>query len=58
MFNLFKHKKKKESPRTFEGRFITDEEIREMTRPKSESFVKKELREINEMMDEIRKQVE
>lgn len=57
MFNWFKHKKK-ETPKTFEGRFITDEEIKEMTRPKEESFVKKELREINEMMDQIRKQIE
>ena len=57
MFNLFKHKKK-EDPRTFEGRIITDEELEEMTRPKEESFVKKELREINKMVDEIKKQME
>jgi len=57
MFNLFSHKKK-EQPKTFEGRFITQEELEEMTKPKSESFMKKELREINDMMDSIRKQVE
>lgn len=57
MFNLFSNKKK-EQPKTFEGRFITQEELEEMTKPKSESFVKKELREINDMMDSIRKQVE
>lgn len=57
MFNLFKHKKK-ETPRTFEGRIITDEELEEMIRPKEESFVKKELREINNMVEEIKKQME
>ncbi len=57
MFNLFKHKKK-DTSRTFEGRIITDEELEEMIKPKEESFIKKELREINSMVEEIKKQVE
>lgn len=57
MFNLFR-RKKKETPRTFEGRIITDEELKEMTRPKEESFVRKELLEINELLDRIKEQVE
>lgn len=57
MFNLFKHKEK-ETPRTFEGRIITDDEFKEMITPKDESFIKKELREINEMVEDIKKQME
>ena len=57
MFNLFKHKNK-DTSRTFEGRIITDEELEEMIKPKEESFIKKELREINSMVEEIKKQVE
>ena len=50
--NFFK--RKKEEPRTFEGRFITDEEIKEMIKPKGESFVKKEIQELNDMVEELR----
>lgn len=58
-FNIFRHKKKKEVPsKTVEGRFISDEEFEEMIRPKQESFIKKELREINEMMQELKNQIE
>ena len=59
-FNFFKHKEKKKEvpPKTFEGRFISEEEIDEMIRPKQESFIKKELREINEMMQELKNQIE
>ena len=56
-FRFFRHKKKEE-PKTFEGRFITDEEIEEMTRPKVGTFIGKELKEINEMMDDLKKQVD
>ena len=56
-FNFFKHKDKEE-PRNFEGRFITDEEIEEMTKPKTGTFIGKELKEIQDMMDELKKQVD
>lgn len=55
-FNFFK--KKKEEPKTYDGRFITDEEIEEMTKPKIGTFIGKELSEINEMMDDLKKQVD
>ena len=57
-FNFFKRKKKVEEPRVFEGKVITDEEFKEMIRPKTESFVKKELDEINRMMEEVRQSVD
>lgn len=54
-FNIFRHKKKKvREPKTFEGRFISDEEIKEMVRPKKDGFIKQELDEINEMMKKIK----
>ena len=56
-FSFFRHKKKEE-PKTFEGRFITDEEIEEMTKPKIGTFIGKELKEIDEMMDDLKKQVD
>lgn len=56
-FNFFKHKEKVE-PKTFEGRFITDEEIEEMTKPKMGTFIGKELKEIQDMMDDLKKQVD
>jgi len=52
-FNWFKHKKKGIEPKTFEGRFISDEEIQEMIKPKKGTFIKQELNEINEMVKEI-----
>lgn len=57
-FNIFKHKKKVEEPKTFEGRFISDEEIKEMVKPKKETFIKQEMKEINEMMKEVRQYFE
>ena len=57
IFN-FLRKKRKEEPRTFEGRFVTDDEIREMTRPKKGTFIRKEFKEIREMMDGIKKYVD
>lgn len=56
-FNFFKGKKKEE-PKTYEGRFITDEEIEEMTKPKIGTFIGKELSEIHKMMDDLKKQVD
>ena len=53
-FNLFKHKEKEEEPREFEGRVVSDDEIYEMIRPKTGTFIKKELGEIDEMMKKIR----
>lgn len=58
-FNFFKRKKKVEDiSRTFEGRFITDEEIEKMTQPKNGTFIKREFQEINEMMDKVRQYVD
>ena len=57
LLNFFKHKKE-ETPRTFEGRFISDEELKEMTKPKSESFIKKEMKEIEDMMEKVKQSVE
>lgn len=59
MFNFFKKKKKVEdTSRTFEGRFISDEEIEKMTQPKTGTFIKREFKEINDMMENIRQQVD
>lgn len=53
-FNLFKHNKKDEEPHTFEGRFISDDEIKEMIKPKKGTFIKEGLNEINAMMKQVR----
>ena len=54
-FNFFRHKKNVEdTSRTYEGRIITDEEIEQMTQPKTGTFIGKEFREINDMMKGIR----
>lgn len=57
-FNFFKHKKKVEEPKIFDGRFISDEEIKEMVKPKKESFIKQEMTEINDMMSKVRQYFE
>ena len=57
-FNIFKHKKKVEEPRVFEGRFISDEELEEMVKPKKGTFIKQEMTEINEMMNQVKKYFE
>lgn len=58
-FNFFRHKKKVEdTSKTFEGRFISDEEIEKMVQPKTGTFIKREFDEINEMMNKIRQQVD
>lgn len=57
MFNLFRHKEKEES-RTLEGRIISDEEMKEMIQPKHGTFIKKEMEEIHDMMDEVKKYVD
>lgn len=53
-FNFFKKKKVVEEPKIFEGRFISDDEIKEMVSPKKGTFIKKEFEEIDEMMEKIR----
>lgn len=53
MFNIFKHKEENE-PKTYEGRFITDEEISEMVKPDGDSYIKKEMKEIGKMFDELK----
>lgn len=59
MFNFFKKKKKVEdTSRTFDGKFISDDEIEEMVQPKVGTFIKKEFDEINAMMESIRQQVD
>lgn len=57
-FNFFKHKKKEDSSKTFDGRFISDEEIEEFIKPKQESFIKKEFKEIDDMMKNIKQYVD
>ena len=58
LFNIFKHKKKVEEPKTFEGKFISDEEFDEMVRPKKDNFINKEMSEINEMMKGVKQYFE
>ena len=54
-FNFFKRKKKvDDTSRTFEGRFISDDEIEKMVQPKTGTFIKKEFEEIDKMMETIR----
>lgn len=57
-FNFFKKKKVVEEPKTFDGRFISDEEFNEMVRPKKDSFIKQEMDEINEMMNKVKQYFE
>lgn len=54
-FNFFRHKKTEDTSKTFEGRFISEEELKEMTRPKQESFIKKEFDDVQKMLDDVRK---
>lgn len=51
--NRFFKKKKTREPKEYEGRFITEEEINEMTKPKSKSFVSSEWDEIESMFGEL-----
>ena len=58
-FNIFRHKEKKEVPsKTVEGKFISDEEFEELIRPKTKSIVKQGLEEIDEMMKELKEQID
>ena len=57
-FKFFRHKKKEDTSKTFEGRFISEEELKEMIRPKQESFIKKEFEEIDKMMNNIKQYVD
>lgn len=50
--NLFK--KKKEEPKVFEGRFITDDEIKMMIKSDKPSFISKEMKEINDMVEKMK----
>jgi len=52
-FSFFKHKKK-DSPKEYEGRFISEDEINTLTDKPVKSFIKNELDEINNMMKELR----
>ncbi len=53
-FKFFRHKKKEDTSKTFEGRFIS-EELKEMIKPKQESFIKKEFDDVQKMLDDVRK---
>ena len=57
MFNFFKHKEK-ETPKTFEGIFISDEEIKEMVKSKEGTFIKKEFQDIDEMIKGVKQYFE
>ena len=57
-FKFFRHKKKEDTSKTFEGRFISEEEFKEMIKPKQESFIKKEFEEIDKMMNNIKQYVD
>ena len=54
-FKFFRNKKKEDTSKTFEGRFISEEELKEMIRPKQESFIKKEFEDVQKMLDDVRK---
>lgn len=53
MFSFFKHKKESVS-NTYEGRIITDDEFKEMIRPKTKGFVNDELDEIDDMIERLK----
>lgn len=55
IFNWFRRKKKEREPQTFDGRFITDEEIKEMTHPKRDAFFSKDVNIIQQMWSEVLK---
>ena len=48
-------KKKEDTSRTLEGRIISDEEFNEMIKPKTGTFIKKDFKEIKEMMEDVKK---
>ena len=58
MMFSFSKKKKDEQSRTLDGRIISDEEFKEMIKPKTGTFIKREFKEINEMMEEVKKKVD
>jgi hypothetical protein len=51
-------KKKEDTSRTLEGRIISDEEFNEMIKPKTGTFIKKDFKEIKEMMEDVKKLVD
>lgn len=56
-FKFFRHKKKEDTSKTFEGRFISEEEFKEMIKPKQESFVKKEFDTVQKMLDDVKNSI-
>lgn len=52
MINFFK---KKKEPKTYEGKVISDEEFKEMIRPKKESFMRTSFSEIDELVKTMKK---
>ena len=55
IFNIFKHKKD-DSSKTFDGRIITDDEIKNMSQnQQGETFIKKEMNEIYELLRQVNK---
>ena len=57
-FNLFKHKKKEEESKTFDGVFISDDEIKQKISHHNGTFIKQEFKEIDEMMNNIKQYVD
>ena len=56
-FKFLRHKKKEDTSKTFEGRFISEEEFEEMIKPKQESFVKKEFDTVQKMLDDVKNSI-
>ena len=56
-FKFFRHKKKEDTSKTFEGRFISEEEFEEMIKPKHESFIKKEFDGVQKMLNDVRNSI-
>lgn len=56
-FKFFRHKKKEDTSKTFEGRFISEEEFEEMIKPKQKSFVKKEFDDVQKMFDDVKNSI-
>ena len=57
-FNLFKHKKKEEESKTFDGVFISDDEIKQKISHHNGTSIQQEFKEIDEMMNNIKKYVD
>lgn len=55
IFNLFRRKKAKEEPKTYDGEFISDEELAKIISNTKDSYFKREMGEINDMLEDIKK---